>query len=102
MLVAEERHDIFGQLERFQMQSIGIEEELQNSQELPALSMHTNPSKNDDDAIDIDFGPTCPPGQEKNWIETLPDRGCFPVFRFYSPTEAYFEKSCKLPDIEKR
>lgn len=40
-----------------------------------------------------------PPGQGKNWIETLPDRGGFPIFRFYSPTEAYFDKSWKLEDI---
>jgi hypothetical protein len=75
--------------------------ELQNSQKLPSVSMYTNPNKNDDGTIDIFFGPKCPPGQEKNWIETLPDRGWFPIFRFYSPTEPYFDKSWKLPDIEK-
>ncbi|HKE88096.1 MAG TPA: DUF1254 domain-containing protein [Vicinamibacterales bacterium] len=75
--------------------------ELQNSQKLPSVSMYTNPKKNDDGTIDIYFGPTCPPGQEKNWIETLPDRGWFPIFRFYSPTEPYFDKSWKLPDIAK-
>lgn len=42
-----------------------------------------------------------PEGQEKNWIETLPGRGWFPIFRFYSPTEPFFDKSWKLPDIEK-
>jgi hypothetical protein len=74
--------------------------ELQNSQKLPSVSMYSNPKQNDDGTIDIYFGPTCPPGSEKNWIETLPDRGWFPIFRFYSPTEAYFDKSWKLPDIE--
>ena len=75
--------------------------ELQNSQKLPSVSMYTNPKENDDGTIDIYFGPKCPTGKEKNWIETLPDRGWFPIFRFYSPTEAYFDKSWKLPDIEK-
>src|SRR5262245_24363997 len=75
--------------------------ELQNSQKLPSVSMYSDPSKNADGSIDIYFGPRMPPGQEKNWIETLPDRGWFPIFRFYSPTEAYFDKSWKLPDIEK-
>src|SRR5262245_55784654 len=75
--------------------------ELQNGQKLPSVSMYTNPKQNADGTIDIYFGPRCPPGQEKNWVETLPDRGWFPIFRFYSPTEAYFDKSWKLPDIEK-
>jgi hypothetical protein len=75
--------------------------ELQNSQTLPSVSMYSGPSANADGTIDIYFGPTCPPGQEKNWVETLPDRGWFPIFRFYSPTEAYFDKSWKLPDIER-
>jgi hypothetical protein len=75
--------------------------ELQTSQKLPSVSQYTDPKKNDDGTIDIFFGPKCPPGQERNWIETLPDRGWFPIFRFYSPTEAYFDKSWKLPDIER-
>jgi len=75
--------------------------ELQNSQKLPSVSMYSDPKKNDDGTVDIYFGPKCPPDQEKNWIETLPDRGWFPIFRFYSPTEAYFDKSWKLPDIER-
>jgi hypothetical protein len=75
--------------------------ELQNHQQFPSVSMYSGPRKNADGTIDIYFGPKCPPGQEKNWIETLPDRGWFPIFRFYSPTEAYFDKGWKLNDIEK-
>ena len=29
----------------------------------------------------------------------MPGRGWFPIFRFYSPTEAYFDKTWKLEDI---
>ena len=75
--------------------------ELQNSQPFPSVSMYTVPKTNDDGTIDIYFGPYCPAGQEKNWIETLPDRGWFPIFRLYSPLEPFFDKSWKLPDIEK-
>lgn len=75
--------------------------ELQNSQKLPSVSQYSGPAKNADGSIDIFFGPKMPPGQEKNWIQTLPDRGWFPIFRFYSPVEAYFDKSWKLNDIEK-
>ena len=75
--------------------------ELQNSQAFPSVSMYGDPKTNDDGTIDIYFGPHCPPGQEKNWIETLPDRGWFPIFRFYSPLEPFFDKTWKLPNIER-
>ena len=67
--------------------------ELQNSQKLPSVSMYSGPKASADGTIDIYFGPTMPRGQEKNWIETLPNRGWFPISRFYSPTDAYFAKS---------
>jgi len=41
------------------------------------------------------------PGFEKNWIQTVPGRAWFVGFRFYAPTEAYFDKSWPLPDVEK-
>jgi hypothetical protein len=75
--------------------------ELQNSQMLPSVSQYTGLKQNPDGTVDIYFGPRMPPGPEKNWIETLPDRGWFPIFRFYSPTEAYCDKSWKLNDIER-
>ena len=36
----------------------------------------------------------------KNWIETNPGRGWFPLFRFYGPTQPYFDKTWQLADIE--
>jgi hypothetical protein len=39
--------------------------------------------------------------EKANWIKTVPGHGWFPIFRFYGPEEAYFDKSWKLPDIEK-
>ncbi|WP_168254125.1 hypothetical protein [Rhizobium leguminosarum] len=42
---------------------------------------------------DVEFGPET--SKEKgNWIRIVPGKGRFPIFRFYSPTEAYFDKSC--------
>jgi hypothetical protein len=52
-------------------------------------------------SIDVYFGLAAPAGKEANWIKTLPDKGWFTYFRWYSPTEAFFHKSWKLPDIEK-
>ena len=34
-----------------------------------------------------------------NWIQTVPGKGWFPIFRFYSPKEAYFDKTWELEDI---
>jgi hypothetical protein len=38
---------------------------------------------------------------EQNWIKTLPGRGWFTYFRLYGPTQAYFDKSWLLPDIQR-
>lgn len=57
--------------------------------------------KNDDGSIDVYFGPQAPEGHETNWIQTNPDKGWFSYFRFYGPTEPFFDKSWALPDFEK-
>lgn len=57
--------------------------------------------RNADGSIDIWFGPTAPEGHEANWIQTNAGKGWFAYFRFYGPTEAFFDKSRALPDIEK-
>ena len=56
--------------------------------------------KNADGSIDVYFGPKAPAGQETNWVQTVPGKGWFTYFRFYGPTEAFFDKSWALPDIE--
>jgi hypothetical protein len=57
--------------------------------------------KNNDGSIDVYFGPKAPKGKESNWVQTLPGKGWFTYFRFYAPTEAFFDKSWALPDFEK-
>jgi hypothetical protein len=57
--------------------------------------------KNADGSVDVYFGPTAPSGKESNWVQTVPDRFWFPYFRLYAPTQAYFDRSWPLPDIEK-
>ena len=74
--------------------------ELQGGQPLPSVSSYTKPVTNSDGSIDITFAPT-EPNEKTNWIQTVPGKGWFPIFRFYSPTEAYFDKTWKLNDIEK-
>ena len=41
------------------------------------------------------------PGEGKNWLKTLPDRGFFVILRLYGPTRAFFDQSWKPSDIEK-
>lgn len=74
--------------------------ELQNGQPLPSVSSYTKPIINTDGTIDIVFGPSELAGGG-NWIRTVPGKGWFPIFRWYSPTEAYFDKTWMLNDIEK-
>jgi hypothetical protein len=57
--------------------------------------------RNADGSVDIYVVPTAPKGFEKNWIPTVPGQAWFTYFRLYAPTEAYFDKSWPLPDIEK-
>ena len=52
-------------------------------------------------AVDLYFGPVAPAGQQQRWVQTLPGKGWFTYFRFYGPTEAFFDKSWALPDFEK-
>jgi hypothetical protein len=58
-------------------------------------------AKNRDGSVDLYFGPKAPQSKEANWVQTNPGKGWFAYFRFYGPTEAFFDKSWALPDIEK-
>jgi hypothetical protein len=57
--------------------------------------------KNEDGSVDVYFGPEPPPGKESNWVPTKPGQGFEFIFRLYAPTEALFDKTWKLPDVEK-
>jgi len=56
--------------------------------------------QNDDGSYDVYFGPEAPEGYENNWVKTNEGDGFFVFFRFYSPTEAYYDKSWQLPMVE--
>lgn len=63
------------------------------------VSPHDKLQANPDGSIDVYFGPAPPAGKESNWIKTSPGKGWFAYFRWYGPTEAFFDKSWKLEDI---
>jgi len=56
--------------------------------------------QNSDGSYDVYFGPEAPEGYENNWVKTNEGDGFFVFFRFYSPTEVYYEKNWQLPMIE--
>jgi hypothetical protein len=72
--------------------------ELQNGQPFPSVSVYSKPKINPDGSVDIVFGPD-EPKDKGNWIKTIPGKGWFPIFRFYGPTQQYFDKTWKLEDI---
>jgi len=49
--------------------------------------------QNSDGSYDVYFGPEPPEGYENNWVKTNEGDGFFVFFRFYSPSEAYYDKS---------
>jgi len=71
-----------------------------NEQKIADRSSRMDLRKNDDGSVDIYTGPTAPAGFEKNWIPTVPGKNWFAYFRFYQPTEPYFDRSWPLPDFE--
>jgi hypothetical protein len=56
---------------------------------------------NADGSVDIYFGPKAPGGKESNWVPTSAGGKFEVLFRFYGPEKAVFDKTWKLPDIER-
>jgi hypothetical protein len=56
---------------------------------------------NADGSVDIYFGPKAPDGKESNWVPTKAQGKFEVLFRFYGPEKAVFDKTWKLPDIER-
>jgi hypothetical protein len=71
-----------------------------NPQKIADRSSRMDLRKNEDGSVDIYCGPKAPAGFETNWIPTVPGKNWFAYFRFYQPTEAYFDRSWPLPDFE--
>ena len=71
-----------------------------NEQKIADRSSRMDLRENKDGSVDIYCGPRPPTGFEKNWIQTVLGKNWFAYFRFYQPTEAYFDRSWPLPDFE--
>ncbi len=55
---------------------------------------------NKDGSVDLYFGPKAPKGKESNWIQTVPGKAWFVLFRTYGPLEPWFNKTWQLNDFE--
>jgi hypothetical protein len=74
---------------------------IRNARWVGRSSQTAEPQRNTDGSADIFFGPTPPPGHVSNWIPTDAN-GRFEVLaRFYGPQKPLFDKTWRLPDIEK-
>jgi len=74
---------------------------LQTDQQFPSAgSQRKGIAVNPDGSVDVYFGPAAPPGKESNWIQTIPGKSWFTMFRLYGPLESWFDKSWRPGDIK--
>jgi len=57
--------------------------------------------KNSNSSVDLYFGPSAPSGKESNWVPTDVNGQFEVLFRLYGPQKPFFDKTWKLPDIER-
>jgi hypothetical protein len=66
----------------------------------PALPSSTGQLQaNPDGSYDLYFGPTAPEGKESNWVQTLPGKSWFVLFRLYGPLQPWFDQAWKLNEF---
>ncbi len=74
---------------------------LQSNQQYPTVgSNDENLRKNRDGSYTIYLGPEAPRGFENNWIETIPGKGWFTIFRMYSPLQPWIDQVWRVGEIE--
>ncbi|ADE54720.1 DUF1254 domain-containing protein [Coraliomargarita akajimensis] len=54
---------------------------------------------NRDGSIDIYFAPKAPPGYQNNWVQTIPGKSWFSIFRMYSPLKAWIDQEWRPSEI---
>jgi hypothetical protein len=74
---------------------------LQTDQKWPSVSSQDRDrATNEDGSVDVYFGPE-PPEDGRNWIQTVRGKSWWVAFRLYGPLEPWFDKSWRLPDVER-
>jgi hypothetical protein len=72
---------------------------LDNGQRFPSINAMDKPETNADGSTDIYFGPESP-GDGKNWLRTVPEKGFFVILRLYGPAEPFFNQTWRPGDLE--
>ena len=74
---------------------------LQNSQQFPTVGGQTEGIRqNDDGSFTLYFGPEAPEGYENNWLETIPGKSWFVIFRMYAPLKPWIDQTWRPGEIE--
>ena len=73
---------------------------VQNTVNDAARSGYDEFEMNADGSLDLYFGPESTGNPETNWIQTIPGRAFYPMFRCYTPTAPLFDGTWTLADVE--
>jgi len=74
---------------------------IDNKQGQAVVSSRSDLKVEQDGSVKVYVGPTAPEGYESNWVQSNVGEGFFAYLRLYGPTEAYYDKSWKMPDVRK-
>jgi hypothetical protein len=74
---------------------------IRNMQRASRSSQSPGLQKNADGSVDVYFGRKAPAGKESNWIPATADGKFEVLFRLYGPEKSLFDKTWKLPDVER-
>lgn len=67
----------------------------------PAVASDSgNLQANPDGSYDLYFGPKAPEGRDSNWVETIPGKSWFQLFRLHGPLQPWFAQTWKLNEFE--
>ena len=55
---------------------------------------------NPDTSVATHLGPEPPPGNEVDWIQTIPGKGFWVILRLYGPLEPWFDNTWRSGEIE--
>ena len=75
---------------------------LQTDQQFAGInSLGKGLKMNRDDSYDVIFSPNLPKGvDERNWIQTIPGKSWFIIFRAYGPLEPWLDKTWRPGELE--
>jgi hypothetical protein len=74
---------------------------LQNSQQFPTVGGQTEGIRqNEDGSFTLYFGPQAPQGYQNNWLETIPGKSWFVIFRMYAPLKPWIDQTWRPSEVE--